>query len=173
MDMNRIFLTRGRRGAIVVALAALMTARPAAAQESGLALGSHAPAPKVETLDSKPADLTPFVGKGATAIEFWATWCENCKELEPAWLAAQRKFAGRVHFVSVAVGVNQSAELVRRYVTRHKLTGVQFYDRTGAAVEAFDVPATSYVVVLDKTGKVVYGGVGGKQDLDAAIKKAL
>jgi hypothetical protein len=29
------------------------------------------------------------------------------------------------------------------------------------------------VVVLDKTGKVVYTGLGGKQDLDAAVRKAL
>ena len=38
---------------------------------------------------------------------------------------------------------------------------------------AYDVPATSYVVVIDKTGKIVYTGVGGTQNLDAAIKKAL
>jgi len=35
------------------------------------------------------------------------------------------------------------------------------------------VPATSYVVVVNKAGKVVYTGLGGKQDLEAAIKKAL
>ena len=35
------------------------------------------------------------------------------------------------------------------------------------------MPATSYVVVLDKKGKVVYTGLGGKQDLEAAIRKAL
>jgi TATA-box binding protein (TBP) (component of TFIID and TFIIIB) len=43
----------------------------------------------------------------------------------------------------------------------------------GKAAGAFDAPATSYVVVLDKSGKVVYTGLGGKQDLDAALKKAL
>jgi hypothetical protein len=35
------------------------------------------------------------------------------------------------------------------------------------------VPATSFVVVIDKTGKVVYTGLGGTQDLDAQIKKVL
>jgi ribosomal protein S5 len=29
------------------------------------------------------------------------------------------------------------------------------------------------VVVLDRQGRVVYTGVGGDQDLDAAIRKAL
>jgi hypothetical protein len=40
-------------------------------------------------------------------------------------------------------------------------------------VAAYDVPATSYVVVLDKAGKVVYTGLGGKQAIDAALAKAL
>jgi ribosomal protein S5 len=48
-----------------------------------------------------------------------------------------------------------------------------FYDVEGRAAGAFDAPATSYVVVLDKTGRVVYTGLGGKQDLEAAIRKAL
>ena len=47
------------------------------------------------------------------------------------------------------------------------------YDRKGDASEAYDAPATSYVVVLDRTGKVVYTGAGGDQDLEAAIRKAL
>jgi predicted transcriptional regulator len=48
-----------------------------------------------------------------------------------------------------------------------------FYDVDGKAAGAFDAPATSYVVVLDKTGRVVYTGLGGTQNLDAALKKAL
>jgi ribosomal protein S5 len=39
-------------------------------------------------------------------------------------------------------------------------------------VERFLVPATSYVIVLDRNGKVVYTGVGGDQDLVAAVRKA-
>ena len=71
------------------------------------------------------------------------------------------------------MSVNESPELVRRYVQAHGMAGTHLYDRKGDAVDAYDVPATSFVVVIDKSGKVVYTGLGGKQDLDAAIKKAL
>ncbi len=148
-------------------------AAPLAAQESGIAVGSKAPSAKLETLDGKPADIGAFLGKGPVLIEFWATWCENCRDLEPAMLAAQKKYAGKVEFVGVAVSVNQSPELVRRYVAKHGLAGTQLYDRKGASIDAYEVPATSFVVVINKAGKVVYSGLGGKQDLDAAIKKAL
>ena len=160
------------KNVLKIILLGLMVVAPLPAQEIGIAVGSVAPAAKLETLDGKPADLSQFIGKGPVVIEFWATWCPSCKELEPAMLAAQKKFAGKVQFVGVAVSVNESPELVRRYTQKHGLAGAQFYDRKGVAIDAYDVPATSFVVVVGKNGKVVYSGLGGKQDLNAAIRKA-
>jgi thiol-disulfide isomerase/thioredoxin len=158
-------------------LAAVMTACvfaiPLGAQESGIPVGSAAPGAKLESLDGKAVELSQYLGKLPVVMEFWATWCPNCKELEPAMLAVQKKFAGKVQFVGVAVSVNESPELVRRYVEKHGLAGVQFYDRKGTAIDAYDVPATSFVVVINKAGKVVYTGLGGSQDLEGAIRKAL
>ena len=143
------------------------------AQDLGLAVGSRAPSAVVQSLDGKPVELTSYVGKTPVLIEFWATWCPQCKELEPAMIAAQKKYGARVKFLAVAVSVNQSPELVKRYAAKHTLPLEVLFDRTGAATDAYDVPATSYVVVIDRGGKVVYTGQGGDQDLDAAIRKAL
>ncbi len=164
-------LIKSLRGA--AALVFVVAASALSAQESGIPVGSKAPGGILQGLDGQPADLGAIVAKGPTVIEFWATWCENCKELEPTMLAAQKKYAGKVQFVGVSVSVNQSPELVKRYVAKHGLAGTQLYDRKGVAIDAYDVPATSFVVVINKAGKIVYTGLGGKQDLDAAIKKAL
>jgi cytochrome c biogenesis protein CcmG/thiol:disulfide interchange protein DsbE len=157
----------------MVIVAAVAMAQPLGAQESGIAVGSKAPAARIETLGGQSADLAQFIGKGPVMIEFWATWCENCKELEPTVLAMQKKYAGRVQFVGVAVSVNQSPELVKRYVEKHGLAGTQLYDRKGVAIDAYEVPATSFVVMINKAGKVVYTGLGGKQDLEAAVRRAM
>jgi hypothetical protein len=45
------------------------------------------------------------------------------------------------------------------------------WDGAGNAVRAFDAPATSYVVILDRQGKVAYTGVGPDQDLEAALAR--
>lgn len=161
------------RMAMAFALLAVVGAPRAGAQDSGIAIGEKAPGAAVESLDGTAADLSSVFGKGPVVLEFWATWCPNCKELEPAMLAAQRKYAGKVTFVGVAVSVNQSPRAVQAYAEKHALKMTQFFDRRGKAVSAYDVPATSFVVVVNKAGKVVYTGLGGKQDLDAAIKKAL
>ena len=143
------------------------------AQDMGIEIGSKGPRAAVETLDGKPADLAQYVGKAPVLIEFWATWCPNCRELEPHLKAVHAKYSSQVKFVGVSVSVNQSPDRVKAYVAKHEIPGDQFFDRNGAATGAYDVPATSYVVVLDKSGKVVYTGLGGDQDLEKAIKKAL
>jgi len=163
-----------RKGIWIVAmLLAFVCAVPLRAQESGIPVGKDAPGAKLETLDGKAAELSQYIGKMPVVMEFWATWCPNCKELEPAMLAVQKKYAGKVQFIGVAVSVNESPELVRRYVEKHGLAGVQFHDRKGTAIDAYDVPATSFVVVVNRAGRVVYTGLGGTQDLEAAIRKAL
>lgn len=167
-------MTNSVRRALSALAIALLATSAVSAQETGLPIGTAAPAAAVETLTGQAADLQDVIGGGTpTVIEFWATWCSNCRELEPAMEAAQRRFGNRVRFVGVAVSVNQSDERVRRYVAEHLRGFTHFYDRRGNAIEAYDVPATSYVVVLDGTGKVVYGGVGGRQDIAAAIALAL
>jgi thiol-disulfide isomerase/thioredoxin len=163
----------------IVVLAASLTTlgfgpvRDASAQDSGIEIGARAPAAKVETLDGKQVDLSQYVGKQPVLIEFWATWCPNCRELEPHLKAVHEKYGNQVRFIGVSVSVNQSPDRVKAYVAKHGIPGDQLFDRNGTATGAYDVPATSYVVVLDKAGKVVYTGLGGDQDLEKAIKKAM
>jgi thiol-disulfide isomerase/thioredoxin len=153
--------------------AGFFIASPVVAQDLGIEVGARAPVVTVHALDGKPIDLGQYIGKTPMLIEFWATWCPNCRELMPALLDVEKKYGKRVKFVALAVAINQSPERVRRFLAAHPLPHDTFYDTDGKAAGAFDAPATSYVVVLDKTGKVVYTGLGGKQDLDAALKKAL
>ena len=143
------------------------------AQESGIAVGAKAPSAKVQTLDGKAADIGAYVGKTPMLIEFWAFWCPNCKELEPSLMALEKKYSKQVKFLGVAVSVNESRDRVKGYTAKHGYRHETVFDAKGEATEAYDVPATSYVVVIDKAGRVVYTGLGGKQDLEAAIKKAL
>lgn len=165
------YLSMFRRALSALLVVAAATAN---AQDTGLPIGTVGPAAVVETLDGGMANLSGEIGGGKpTLIEFWATWCPNCRQLEPTLEAAQRQYGDRVRFVAVAVSVNQSAERVKRYITEHLQGFTHFYDRRGQAVTNYDVPATSYVVILDRDGKVVYGGVGGDQDIARALAAAL
>ena len=152
----------------------LMLARALPAQNPmGLAVGAKAPGAVVQTLDGKRVDISSFLGKGPVVLEFWALWCGNCKELEPQVQSLVKKYAGKVTFVAVAVSVNESPDRVKRYAEKYGYTHQVVFDATGAATDAYAVPATSYVVVVDRTGKIVYTGLGGDQQLEAAVQKGL
>jgi thiol-disulfide isomerase/thioredoxin len=157
--------------ALVAATSFLATS--ARAQDLGIEVGAQAPVVAVQSLDGKQVDLGKYIGKTPMLIEFWATWCPNCRELMPTLLDAEKKYGKRVKFVALAVAINQSPERVRRFLAAHPMPHDFYYDAEGKAAGAFDAPATSYVVVLDKAGRVVYTGLGGKQNLEAALKKAL
>ena len=146
---------------------------PLVAQESGIAVGTHAPAVKLNDSEGRPVSLANVIGKQPVLIEFWATWCENCRALEPRMLAAHKKYGAQVAFFGIAVPINQTLARVQRYVVDRKYPFPMLWDKDGTVAANYEVPATSYVVAIDKTGKVVYTGAGGTQDLDAAIKKAL
>jgi thiol-disulfide isomerase/thioredoxin len=149
--------------------------QPLQAQDQiGIAVGSTPEAAVVEDLDGNAVDLGDYVGKGKPVlVEFWATWCSNCKALEPQLLASKQKYGEDVEFVIVAVAVNQSRRRVSRHVAEHEMPGRILYDNKGAAVRAFMAPATAYVVVLNSEGVVAYTGLGAEQDIAAAIRKGL
>lgn len=155
------------------AAALLVAARPVMAQSGeGISVGSAAPAVTVTDVAGKTVRVTPTLGR-PMLIEFWATWCEFCERLEPTMKATYSKYGDRVQFAAIAVNVNQTPRRVAKHVKDRSLKYPVYYDESGKATDAYDVAATSFVVIIDKQGKVAYTGVGDKQDLDAAIRRVL
>ncbi len=178
--MPRVAHGSWRRNALMTAALACLTTGVAhnsacaqGAPNPPIRVGQRAPAAAVETLDGKATNLAQYVGRQPVLLEFWATWCRNCRQLEPALAAAQKRFGNRVRFVTVAVSVDQTPADVARYAREHGLTPDIVFDPTGAAVDAYGVPGTSFVVVLNTAGTVVYTGGGGDQDIVTAIWRAL
>ena len=159
--------------AIALFTAVLAAAGTLRAQDLGIEVGKRAPGAMVRTLDGKALDIGAYVGKTPVLLEFWATWCPQCHALEPSLIAAEKKYGSKVKFIGVAVAINQTPDRVKAYTQKHAIKHQIVFDTDGNAADAYDAPATSYVVVIDRTGKIVYTGVGGDQNLEAAIKKVL
>ena len=143
------------------------------AQDIGLAVGTQAPPVTVEDLDGKPVDLGRYIGKHPVMLEFWATWCPLCKALEPALKAAHARYGATVQFIAIGVGVNETPASIKRHLAAHPLPFPVWYDASGAAVRAYQAPTTSYIVVLDKVGKVRYTGAGAEQDVATALEQVV
>jgi len=144
-----------------------------AGQDVGLPLGTKAPDVTVVDLDGKSVHLGQYVGKQPVLLEFWATWCPLCQALEPSLKAAHAKYGVKVTFIAVGVGVNETPASIKRHLAAAPLPFLVLYDANGAAVRAYQAPTTSYIVVLDRAGKVVYTGAGAEQDIAAVLQRLL
>lgn len=152
-----------------------LVAAPLTAQDDdvGIAVGARPPAATITDLDGTPVDLSTFVGKKPVLIEFWATWCPRCAALLPKVRAARARAGDRVAFVAIAVAVGQTPAGVKRHLARHPIPFTVLWDSGGNAVRAYQAPATSFVVVLDASGTVVYTGFGEEQDLEGAVRRVV
>jgi len=162
---------------LVGVVAALLTIAPALQGQDpddvGIPVGSTPAAPKIEDLSHNTVDLAKYVGHGPVLLEFWAQWCPICKELQPKMTAAYTKYGKQVTFIAVSVAVNETPASIQKHLTEHPVPYQVLWDSGGNATRAFVAVATSYVVILNAKGVVVYTGTGSDQDIDGALAKAL
>jgi thiol-disulfide isomerase/thioredoxin len=153
----------------------LCVPRAGYAQETriGIARGTVPEGLALPDIDGGEIDLDDYFGRTPVLLEFWATWCENCEALHPRMLEAHERYGDRVEFIAIAVAVGQSERRVRGHLAKHPVPYPTLWDGQGNAVRAFETPATSYIVILDASGTVVYTGLGRDQDIAAAIRSVL
>ena len=161
----------GKKASVMLIAAVICAGGTLVAQAPSV--GQVAPVVTVADLDGKPVRVGLGAGKQAAVVEFWATWCELCRALLPNMRAAQKQFGDRVDFYGVNVTVNDGKDHVRRYVAENHPPFVTVYDDRGVAVRAFGALATSYVVIIDRNGRVAYTGDGADQKIDAALAKVV
>ncbi|HKI94748.1 MAG TPA: TlpA disulfide reductase family protein [Gemmatimonadales bacterium] len=155
-------------GTLLAAAPAMLTAQT---DQVGMPVGTVAKPVTIQNLNGEPVDLSQYIGKRPVLLEFWATWCPLCKALEPKLEQAHARFGAQVQFLAVSVGVNESPRSIKRHLQHDSLPYPVLWDGNGKATRAFMAPTTSYIVILDGTGKVVYTGVGEDQDVTPILAK--
>ena len=168
------FPTKLPRVLLVALACAAAPLRPCAAQlEGGPTIGALAPKVRTTDLDGRAVDLGTWIGKRPVLLEFWATWCESCAALKPTMDSAFARFSDRVDFIGIDVAFGETVPGVRAWLAEHRPGFQVIYDSASAAVRAYDIQATSSVIIIDADGRVAYTGVGGVQDLAGALTRLL
>ena len=98
-------------------------------------------------------DLSDYRGKGVI-LNFWASWCEPCKEEAPM---LQRAWEERRDEGLVVLGVNaQDFERdARRFVARYRLTYPIVHDGPGSSLGRFGLTGFPETWWIDRQGRLV------------------
>jgi cytochrome c biogenesis protein CcmG/thiol:disulfide interchange protein DsbE len=171
---------------LVVALLALLIWKLVNDEGSGipsaLARGEKPPAPAftLPRLDAEGTlSLADLRGK-AVVINFWASWCDPCKEeaavLEAAW--REHRDEG---LVVLGVDFNDLRGDALRFMERYGMTYPVVYDRDGELVAEFGATAVPETFFVDRQGRLVgkriIGAVNSREqfmrDFEDGIRLAL
>jgi thiol-disulfide isomerase/thioredoxin len=152
-------------------LLALLAPARVVAQDEGIAVGAAAPGFTLPALDGTPVRLDSIIGRRPVLIEFWATWCGSCKAMLPRLREAHARWGKDVEFIGVNVTISETRDSVAAWVAREAPPFRTLWDADGDAARAFDAQATSFIVIIDRRGRVAYTGSGGTQNLEPALRR--
>jgi peroxiredoxin len=152
----------------VLALVCLST-RSALALEPGQKAADF----KLPALTQGEVSLKAFTGK-VVLLDFWASWCEPCREELPELEKLQKQYASR-GLVTVAVNLDQERADAERAAKKLGLSAVSIaLDAESNVANRYDLPKMPSLFVLDRTGVIrfLHAGYGGAQEL-AQLKKEI
>lgn len=152
-------LVKSRVLVALVALAAVLLPGAVVAEDPIAALSLIRPKPakdapefQVRTPDDRTLRLSDFKGK-VVFLNFWATWCEPCREEMPSMERLHRAYKDR-GLVVLAISLDsQGASVVNPFVKQFKLTFPVGLDPKMAVREKYGVWAVPSTFIIDRAGK--------------------
>jgi cytochrome c biogenesis protein CcmG, thiol:disulfide interchange protein DsbE len=142
-----------------------------------IAAGKQPPAPEflLERLDgSGRLSLASLRGK-AVVVNFWASWCEPCKEESPRLEEAWTRFRDR-GVVVLGVDAQDFRADARRFVERYGLSYPIVHDGAGSTLGRWGVTGFPETFFVGRDGKLVGEKIEGPvtdADLEKYIGEAL
>ena len=113
------------------------------------------------TLDARPLSMTEYRGT-VIVLNFWATWCLECRPEMPALERLQRELSSRGLAV-IGVNARENKEPVRRYATELGLTFPLVLDPDGKINALYGVIGLPTTFVVGRDGRAIALAIGPRQ----------
>lgn len=137
--------------------------------EPALARARMAPPFTVTTLDGRHVSLDDFQGK-VVLLDFWATWCEPCREALPHMKEIAKKFQGQP-LVMLSISLDKNEQAWKDFVAKNGMTWLQYRDGgNGAIARLFNVNEIPHTFTIDSDGILQQEKVGDAA-IDGKLKK--
>jgi cytochrome c biogenesis protein CcmG, thiol:disulfide interchange protein DsbE len=161
-----------RAAAPIVALLAVLIAGGTSAAELKPWTGKAAPPDLVlKDLAGHEHRLSDYRGK-VVLVNFWATWCEPCREEMPSMQRLQEHLAGRP-FAILAVDFGEGDARIKAFLDKLPLKFTVLLDRDGAAAHAWSVRVLPVSFVIDADQKIRYAVTGDAQWDSPTVEQAV
>lgn len=105
------------------------------------------------TLDGQTISLADYRGSKAVVLDFWASWCPNCRRDLPNLQEFSQEYPDQL--VTIGINLQETRGTVERFVTQQGLTFPIVLDPAGKLSSQFGVLYTNYHVLINRDGQIV------------------
>lgn len=127
---------------------------------------------KVQTFEKISVSLTDKFTGELLVLDFWASWCEPCKESLPFYQELQKKHGARGLQV-LAVSVDEDIQDASSFVSKNKLTLTFLWDPNGNVARSLSIHALPSTLIVDKSGKILHRERGFTKTSKTKIEEQL
>lgn len=110
-------------------------------------------------------------------VEFWATWCPPCLKAFPHLSALQKKYGDKVIIIGVSIDQANAKARAKEFAKdpakdmNYRVIWDQKSVNATNYCKAFQIRGIPAAFIIDKEGKIAWGGHPGM--MDAALEKAV
>ena len=113
------------------------------------------------TVDNREMSLRSLQGK-VVALNFWATWCLECRPEMPGFERLHREFSARGLAV-IGINVRETPATIREYAKELGLTFPLLLDDSGKINSSYGVIGLPTTFLIDRDGRAVALAVGPRE----------
>ncbi|MBI4123119.1 MAG: redoxin domain-containing protein [Parcubacteria group bacterium] len=126
-----------------------------ASVQNSISAGSIHTAPDftLQKLGGGTISLSEFKGKKPVVVDFWASWCPNCRRDMPNLNRFYEKYKDRVEVIGVNLQEREST--VADFIKSRDINFPIALDPSGQASNAFGIQYTNTHFLIDKEGNLV------------------
>jgi len=157
------------RALLIVVL--LCNAAIASAQQLKAWSGGATPPLALPDLDGRQQRLEAYRGK-VVLINFWATWCEPCREEMPSMNKLRTSLAGRA-FEVLAVNLAEPETRIRRFMEQVPMDFAVLLDRDSSVAKAWKARVLPVSYLVGPDGRIRYSVLGGMDWNEERVRKAI
>lgn len=119
----------------------------------GLAAGQVPPQFILQNAEKQEVKLDDYKGK-KIILNFWATWCQPCREEMPLFEKVAKEYDNVVVLAINMAHQDSGREKVSQFLTAQNLTFPVVFDETGDVADAYEIVNLPGTYFIDEEGKV-------------------
>jgi peroxiredoxin len=158
----------------IAALPQIVTLKERVNVMKAVGIGKQAPEFTMNDVDDKPVALSSKLGPKLLLVDFWAAWCNPCRQENPNVVKVYNEFHKK-GFDVLGVSLDQKKEAWLKAIEDDKLTWTHVSDLqywNNAAAKLYAVNSIPANFLLDETGKIIGKNLRG-EDLYNKVNELL